>query len=659
VTAFPNLFTPITIRDLQIQNRVFISGHFTHFAENNLPTERLMHYYEARARGGIGLIITEAQSISRHVWPVPNTCIADTDDIIDRYKMVTEAVHRHGTRIFAQLWHNGHHSFSKLSWLPVQSCSPVPCPASGEVPKELEEEEIHTIYDQYARAAVRARRGGFDGIELHFGHGYLPQQFLSPYTNLRTDRYGGSFENRLRFGLELIHKVREALGEDCVMGLRMSADELLECGLKLPDMLEAAQRWEETGAIDFLHVTVSTYKTGPVAIPPMGTPPRPFVWMAAEIKQVVDIPVFTVIKISDPHTAEEILENNEADMVAMTRANICDPDLPNKARDGREEEIRLCMNCNEGCWGRCQEMLPITCVQNPEAGRENELRIIPARQSKTVLVVGGGLAGMSAARVAALKGHRVQLFERNDRLGGQLLVASKAPFREDLLESVRNFEKELTRLGVPVNTGTEVTAEQVLQENPDHVIVATGAVPIDHPSADIVGPDMAIEVEPGAHVVSAWRVLSGEEETGDRVLIYDVQPHLQGFATADFLSSQDKQVEILAMGMRLAFSPFDVDAPTLAVHLMSLFLKEVKLTFFMAVKKAMPGRCLCFNPATFAEQEIECDTLVLSYWRRADDGLYKALKGNVDSLTRVGDCVAPRYMMHAVYEGYMAANALE
>ncbi len=657
--SFPNLFTPIKIRNLTIPNRILISGHFTHFAENNLPSDRLKHYYEARARGGVGLIITEAQSISRHVWPVQNTCIADSDAIIERYRDLADTVHPHGTKIFAQLWHNGHHSFSKISWLPVQSCSPVPCPAAQEVPKELEEEEIQEIYQQYARAAVRAREGGLDGVELHYGHGYLPQQFLSPYSNIRKDRYGGSLENRLRFGLELMDTVREAVGEDFVVGLRMSADELLECGLKLPEMLEVAQRWEQAGKVDFLHVTVSTYKTAAVAIPPMGTPPRPFVWMAAEIKQVVDLPIFAVIKITDPHTAEEILENHEADMVAMTRATICDPELPVKTREGRVEEIRLCMNCNEGCWGRCEETLPITCVQNPEAGREGELKVVPARSRKRVMIIGGGLAGMTAARVAALKGHEVELYEKGEALGGQVLVSSRAPMREDLMESVRNLEKDLSRLQVPVTCGVEVTEAMVLEKDPDHVLVATGALPITNPTPDIVGPDMAMEIDPEAHVVSAWHVLSGEEETGEQVLIYDLQPHLQGFSTADFLCSHGKKVEMLIMGMRPAFSVFDVDGPTLAAHMFGLFHNEVKFSTFAFIKKALPGRCICYNPVTYAEREIACDTLVLSYWRRAYDELYRALKGKVKSLTRVGDCVAPRYMLQAVYEGYVAANTLE
>jgi mycofactocin system FadH/OYE family oxidoreductase 2 len=659
MSAFPHLFSPLKIRHLTIPNRIFSSGHLTHFAENNLPSLRHMHYYESRAKGGIGMITMEVQSVSRHCWPVPSLCFADRDEIIERYRMISDAVHPHGTKLFAQLWHNGHHTHSRISWLPVQSASCVPSPAIGEVPKELEEEEIRQIVAQYAQAALRLKKGGFDGAEIHAGHGYLPQQFLSPYSNLRTDKYGGSLENRMRFSLEVIDAVRKAVGEDFVVGLRTSGDELLESGIHLPEMLEVCQAWEETGQVDFLNVTVSTYKTAAVAIPPMGTPPRPFVWMAAEVKQVVDIPVFTAIKITDPRTAEEIIANNEADMVAMTRATICDPELPKKAREGREEEIRLCMNCNEGCWGRCEGLMPITCVQNPEAGREGELGIRPAASRKRVMVVGGGLAGMSAAKVAATKGHDVILYEKGPALGGQILFASKAPLRGDLMEAVRNLEKDLARLSVPIELGTEVTEEMVREQCPDHVIVATGARPITRPTPDEVGPDMALEIHPDAHVVSAWHVLSGEEETGDRVLIYDVQPHLQGFATADFLSAQGRDVEILVMGMRMLLSAFDVDGPTVITHLMSLSMKNVKLTYMTALRSALPGVCIGYNPMTLVEREIPCDTLVLSYWRRANDSLYRQLKGKVKGLARVGDAVSPRTMLQAVYEGYVAANSID
>jgi hypothetical protein len=346
-------------------------------------------------------------------------------------------------------------------------------------------------------------------------------------------------------------------------------------------------------------------------------------------------------------------------MVAMTRATICDPELPNKAKEGREDEIRLCMNCNEGCWGRCEQFIPITCVQNQEAGREGELKIFPAANRKRVMVVGGGVAGLTAARVAATKGHDVIVYDKGTELGGQTLVASKAPLRGDLMEAVRNLEKDLARLSVPVELGTEVTEQMVLDQNPDHVIVATGALPITEPTADIVGPDMALDIHPDAHVVSAWHVLSGEEETGDRVLIYDVQSHNQGFTTADFLSGQGKEVEMLIMGMRMVGSAFDTDGPTLLTHFMSLFMKNVKFTYMTVLKSAQPGHCVAYNPATYAEHEIPCDTLVLSYWRQANDSLYKALKGKVKGLTRIGDAVTPRYMLQATYEGYMAANAID
>ena len=227
------------------------------------------------------------------------------------------------------------------------------------------------------------------------------------------------------------------------------------------------------------------------------------------------------------------------------------------------------------------------------------------------------------------------------------------------MEAVRNMEKDLARLSVPIELGTEMTEEMVLNQNPDHVIVATGALPISNPTADLVGPDMALDIHPDAHVVSAWHVLSGEEETGDRVLIYDVQPHIQGFTTADYLSGQGKEVEILMMGMRMIWSAFDVDGPTLLTHFMSLFMKNVKFTYMTALKSAQPGHCIVYNPATFVEHEIPCDTLVLSYWRQANDSLYKALKGKVKGLTRIGDAVTPRYMLQATYEGYMAANAID
>ena len=241
MTAFPNLFSPLTIRNVTMPNRIFSSGHLTHFAENNLPSDRHNHYYEARAKGGIGMICMEVQSVSRHCWPVPSVCFADTDEIIDRYKMISDAVHPYDTKLFAQLWHNGHHTHSKISWLPVQSASSVPSPAIGEVPKALEEEEIQEIVQQYAQAALRLKKGGFDGVEIHAGHGYLPQQFLSPYSNRRTDKYGGSLENRMRFSVEIIDAVREAVGEDFVVGLRTSGDELVESGIHLPEMLEVCQ----------------------------------------------------------------------------------------------------------------------------------------------------------------------------------------------------------------------------------------------------------------------------------------------------------------------------------------------------------------------------------------------------------------------------------
>lgn len=655
MSELKHLFQPLKIRNLTIPNRILMSAHMTNFADplTHLPTERHAHYYEARAKGGIGLIVMEAQSITPSTCPIPPVCIADRDEIIPRYQTITQAVHQFKTKIFAQIWHNGHQNISKVTWAPAQSCSPIPSPVIGEIPMELEEEDIQDVIQRYVGTCRRAKTGGFDGVELHFGHGYLPQQFMSPASNVRTDEYGGSLENRLRFGLMVIDAVRREVGEDYVVGLRISGDELLDCGLTLEDMVGISTRLEATGQVDFLHVTVGTYKTAVAAIGPMMVPLRPFVYLASEIKQSVNLPVFTVIRINDPVMANDIVKNNEADMVAMTRATICDPELPNKAQTGRLEEIRMCMACNEGCWGRCEKGLPITCAQNPEAGREKELVITPAAKRKKVIVIGGGVAGMNAALVAAKRGHEVLLYEKQSELGGQVLVAGNIESRAEIKEIIRNLTKELSRLPVEIKLGVEVTTEMVLAAGADEVIVATGALPIEDPSPQVVGPDYAVKVEPGAHVISAWKVMEGAE-TGGKVLIYDTQFHVQGLVAAEKLLNQGKEVEILMSVMRVIGSPFDADGPTMAVQLLNTLNKGLQITNFYCLKQALPGKCLGQHLLTMAPKEFICDTLVLSFWRQANAQLYKALKGKVKNLRRVGDCVAPRYIPEAVYEGYMA-----
>jgi 2,4-dienoyl-CoA reductase-like NADH-dependent reductase (Old Yellow Enzyme family)/thioredoxin reductase len=640
-----------------IRNRILQSGHVTGFGEHGLPTERHLRYYETRAKGGIGLIVMEAVAISPHGHIIPHVVQGWRDEVIPWFRRISDAVHAHGAKIFCQAWHNGNKNSSYYSWTNSESCSDVPCPAIGEVPDILDEEGIRKVIRQYVDFCLRLQAGGYDGVELHFGHGYLPQQFLSPFTNIRKDRYGGSLENRMRFGLEVIDAVRRAVAGDFVVGLRTSADEMVPKGLTLDDMKEIMPIWARTGQIDYLNVTIATYKSLAPVIAPMMVPPRSFVFYASEIKQVVDIPVFAAIRINDPVMANDIIKNNEADMVVMTRATICDPEMPNKAREGRVDDVRMCIACNEGCWERITQRDPITCMQNPETGREGIFKILPAPNPRKILVAGGGVAGMEAAIVARQRGHQVVLCEKTGELGGAVLIWTKAPARQEASQTVRFMKHELERLGVEVRLNTQVTPALVETERPDAIIVATGATTVENPLPDVVGPDAAIEIERGAHVVTAEDVLDGKTQTGQRVVVADFQNYMKGLVTAEVLADQGKEVTVI---MPLPFrllgnNPYDMDGPTHVIQLVNLTAKKVKRVSDFEVKRARPGKVTIRNVFTEQEQDLDADTLVLSYWRKADKKLYNELQGKVKELHKIGDCVASRRLINAIYEGYKVA----
>ena len=657
MTELGPLFSPITLRNCVIRNRILQSGHVTGFGEHGLPTERHLRYYETRAKGGIGLIVMEAVAISPHGHIIPHVVQGWRDEVIPWFRRISDAVHAHGAKIFCQAWHNGNKNSSYYSWTNSESCSDVPCPAIGEVPDILDDDGIRKVIRQYVDFSLRLQAGGYDGVELHFGHGYLPQQFLSPFTNIRKDRYGGSLENRMRFGLEVIDAVRRAVAGDFVVGLRTSADEMVPKGLTLDDMKEIMPIWARTGQIDYLNVTIATYKSLAPVIAPMMVPPRSFVFYASEIKQVVDIPVFAAIRINDPVMANDIIKNNEADMVVMTRATICDPEMPNKAREGRVDDVRMCIACNEGCWERITQRDPITCMQNPETGREGIFKILPAPNPRKILVAGGGVAGMEAAIVARQRGHQVVLCEKTGELGGAVLIWTKAPARQEASQTVRFMKHELERLGVEVRLNTQVTPALVETERPDAVIVATGATTVENPLPDVVGPDAAIEIERGAHVVTAEDVLDGKAQTGQRVVVADFQNYMKGLVTAEVLADQGKEVTVI---MPLPFrllgnNPYDMDGPTHVIQLVNLTAKKVKRVSDFEVKRARPGKVTIRNVFTEQEQDLDADTLVLSYWRKADKKLYNELQGKVKELHKIGDCVASRRLINAVYEGYKVA----
>lgn len=661
MSDFEYLFSPIRIGNATVKNRIFQPAHITGFAEKGLPTDRLLRYYEERARGGVGLIVQEATAVSPHsqyhaeVFPQ-----AYRDEIVPILRRIGEAVHAHGAKILLQLWHCGHVSTTFYTGYPGQSSSGIPNPMIGECPMEMDRDDIRQAVRYFVEASLRARDAGYDGVEFNFGHGYLQQQFLSPSQNVRKDEYGGSLENRMRFSMEVIDAVRKAVGTQFVVGLRAAGDEFIPEGYNLDDAKEVFSVWARTGQLDYLNVTAASYKSGAYAVPPMMIPPRPMVYLAAEIKQLVDLPVFTAIRINDPATAEEILRNHEADMVGMARAMICDPELPKKAQEGRQDDIRQCIACNEGCWDRFCHKEAITCLQNPEAGFEARRRILPSAARKKVVVVGGGCAGMEAAIVARKRGHDVVLFEKSGELGGAIRIMAMAPSRQEFGQAVRFLKHELERLSVDVRMNAEMTADAVLAENPDAVIVATGGTAIEHPSPGTVGPGSSIDIAPGTRTVTAEEVLQKRAECGKRVVIADYQNYTKGLVAAEVLADQGKEVTlVMPFPVRLFTSnPYNVELITLGFQFMTLGSKGVRRVADHQVKKAFPGKVVIRDVFTEREQELPADTLVLSYWRKANDGLYAGLKGKVPRVVKIGDAMAPRLLIDAIHEGYEAAAGI-
>jgi 2,4-dienoyl-CoA reductase-like NADH-dependent reductase (Old Yellow Enzyme family)/thioredoxin reductase len=658
---FEFLFSPIRIGHMNVRNRIFQPAHITGFAEKGLPTDRLLHYYEARARGGVGLIVQEATSVSPYSqYHSEVFAQAYRDEIVPILKGIGEAVHAHGTKIVLQLWHCGHVSTSFYTGYPGQSSSGIPNPMIGECPVAMDEDDIRDAVRHFVEASLRAKEACYDGVELNFGHGYLQQQFLSPSQNIRTDEYGGSLENRLRFSMDVISAIRQAAGPNFVVGLRAAGDEFIPEGFDLEDAKEAFSAWARTGLLDYLNVTAASYKSGAYAVPPMMIPPRPMVYLAAEIKQLVDLPVFTAIRINDPVTADDIIKNNEADMVGIARGMICDPELPRKAQEGRLDDIRQCIACNEGCWDRFCHKEAITCLQNPEAGFERKRKIQPAAVRKKVLVVGGGCAGMEAAIVARSRGHEVILCEKTGELGGAIRIMAMAPSRQEFGQAIRFLKHELERLSIDVRMNTEVTADMALAEKPDAVIVATGGLAIEVPAPEKVGPGSSIEIAPGSHVVTAEDVLQRKAECGKRVVIADYQNYTKGLVAAEVLAELGKEVTvIMPFPVRLFTSnPYNVELITLGLQFMMLKSKGVTRVSDHQVKKAFPGKVVIRDVFTEQEQELPADTLVLSYWRKANDGLYAELKGKVGQLRKIGDALAPRLLIDAIHEGYKVASEI-
>jgi dimethylglycine catabolism A len=651
---FRALFTPIQVGRLTLKNRIYSSGHAEAMADNGRPTERLRRYHEAKARGGCALTIFGGSSSVHPSSPAAAwKQIANHDDsVIAGYRTLADAVHQHGCLVFTQLTHLGRRAQSDPETAgALLAPSQIPERVHREVPHELELEQIAELVGAFGEAARRCRDGGLDGIELSMAHNHLIDQFWSPRFNERVDEYGGSLENRMRFGFDVLREIRRQVGRDFVVGARISGDEFTPGGLSAHDMATIARRLAASGLLDFLSIIgggAHTYSLQAMAVPNMSFAPAVFVPLATAIKEAAPgVAILHASRIVDPVQADGIVAAGQVDVVGMTRALIADPDLPRKAREGRFDDIRACVGANEGCIDRIYQGKPVTCVQNPATGREAELGDVkPAATPQKVVIVGGGVAGLEAARMAALRGHRVLLLEKAAQLGGQVLLAMRGAARAEYAGIVRFLAGQIRKLEFDVRLGVEATVSMVLAEHPDAVIVATGS----HPYVP------AIPGIDGKHVVTDREVLAGEAKLGPNVVVIDDVHTEQALSTAELLLDQARRVEVISP---LFYVGQDIGVTSIAPLYARLYAKGVVLTPCSELRAVEGSAVIVANVFSGAERRIEgVDSVVLATGSRSTDSLYRALKGHVHALYAAGDCVAPRGVHQAILDGTRAARAI-
>lgn len=653
------LFEPITLGTVEIRNRVVMTGHGTGMAKDYLPTDQHVAYYRERAIGGAGLIGMAFPQIHPTSQDVPGEPRAWLPEIVPGLRKIADAVHEHGARIVMQLGHGGRQGHSTFTERALWSPSNTPCPFNLEMPKAMELEDIDEIVAAHAVGARHAKQGGMDGVEIHSGYGgYLLASFLSPFSNHRTDDYGGSLENRMRIVMRVIDAVRHEVGPDFLVGINLQGHDFSPGGLVVGDAQDIARAIDATGKIDYICVKAATYNEAHQNVPDMQHPKRIWEDLAAAVKAVVTVPVIAVGRINDPSDAADILALGHADMVAMTRQQIADPETVNKMKDGRLDEIRRCIGCNQGCIDRLFDVTHSSCVHNPAAGYELELGIgtlTPAAEPRRVVIIGAGPAGMKAAEIAARQGHQVILFERRSRTGGQLRIAANIRGRGEIGGVVDHLDVMIAKHEVDLRLGQSPTADEILALEPHHVIVATGSAP----GQDIVGNlAQGIPFTPGLdqdHVLSVWNVLEEHRRVGQHVVIVDDgEGGWKGIGLALQLCEDGRDVEFVTplpyVGAKLG--PFSANLAVPRIQ------KSGMVSHPFSTVTAIESSTVLITEQGRPATVDAVDTVILAGWHRPVNDLYFALKEAGASVDRVGDAVASRTMMEAVHEGERAARRI-
>jgi len=631
-----NLLKPIKINKMTVKNRMVMPAMGTLYGnEDNTVSGRLIKYIEARARGGVGLIILEYTAVAPGGRAAVSQLGIWDDRFIDGLREIANVAHRYDVKVGIQLHHAGRASAPEVCGSQPAGPSPV-AGITREVPKELTGDEINEIVMAFSKAAGRAKAAGYDFVEIHGAHGYLISQFMTPYANKRTDDYGVNLDGFLRFPVEVAQAVREEVGPDFPVLFRISAEEHVEGGKTLKDSVYMAKRLAEAG-VDALHVSSGLLESRKWIITPATVEPGLNVSAAEAVKAAVNIPVIVVGKIHTPGLAEEIIKSGKADMVALGRALLADPEFPNKVAAGRWDDICMCVHCLQGC-----SIRPVTCIQNPELGREGKYELKQAATARNVLVIGGGPAGLEAARVALSRGHRVTLYDKEKSLGGLVGIASVPPYKSDLRGVIDFRISQVANFGVKVVLGKEVTIEDIKMMKPDAVVLATGGVPI---KPNIPGID-------GENVVFAWDVLKGSVNVGDNVLV--VGGGGVGAETADYLATQGKKVTIIEMLEKIA-----AEMPSVSRLDLLERLRPVTVMTSTRLLNIGAGEIIVESHGqTSALAGI--DTVVLAIGSRPVNVLAEKISSEEPEIELhvIGDALSSRNIQHAIAEGIKIGNIL-
>ena len=639
-----SLFSPITINNRQLRNRCIVPAMVMNLCEEDGScTERFAAYHEAKAKGGFAMIITEDFAIT-NVAGKGHKYIGGLwkDEHIPGFKEYTDRLHKWGALSIVQLHHPGRQIGvidADTPWAP----SAIPCPFSPDMmPHEMTQAEIKLVVKQFGQAAARAKAAGFDGCELHGAHGYLIEEFMSPYSNKRTDEYGGDLCNRMRFALEIIHEVREQTGPDFIIGYKLSSDEWVSGGLTIEDTKAYVPFLEEAG-VDYFGVSVGVYRSGDQIIPSMYTEHGWIANNAKEVKSVASVPVYAIGRINDTRVANAIIKSGKADMVAMGRQSIADPETPNKAKAGCFTDIRTCVGCLHGCDANVNLEKSGTCELNPIIGHESEAeyQTVMTESPKKVLVIGAGPAGLEAAIGAAKCGHSVTVYDKDRWAGGKYRLASVPPCKGELGAFIVWQMHELKKLNVPVILNTDVTKELVDSVKPDVVIAATGTNPVVPKM--IPGYDKDI-------VVLGTDVLSGKANTGHNVVV--IGGGHAGAETANHIASYMKNVTIVELQEDIAMD--EVDTPRNAL-LADLKKNEVRVCASTSVQEIKDHSVVVSGKYN---EEIECDTVVISIGHKPNTVLADELKAAGYDVRVIGDAVSVGLVGPAVRAGYLEGRRI-